>query len=115
MFTVDASDALTFFEDFNDDIEPDIISHAMSLSIFSKDTFASNNIYHLRLASILIFKHAAVLCLSGIPAKLALTQAESDYQKANIASKIEEHFVASYQDYSSEQSIDFLIKTRIAT
>ena len=75
----------------------------------------SHLVTHLTIeaAIILIFKHAAVLCLSGVPAKLALTQAESAYWKANIASKIEEHFVASYQDYSFEQSIDFLINTHI--
>ena len=64
-------------------------------------------------AIILIFKHAALLCLSGISSKLALTQAESNYHQANIASKIQEHFTASYEDYSSEQFIGFLVDTNI--
>jgi len=105
-------DALTFFTDTTFDTEPNIVNHATSLSIVSKYTSARNSIYHLKLATILIFKHAAVLCLSGIPAKLALTQADSDYQKSNIASKIEEH-VTSYHVYSFEQSVDFLIATHI--
>jgi hypothetical protein len=66
----------------------------------------------LEVGIILIFKHAALLCLSGIPTKLALTQAESDYQKSNVASQFEEH-LAPYQDYSFEQSIGFLINTHI--
>jgi hypothetical protein len=44
---------------------------------------------------------------------LALTQAESDYWKTNIASKIEAHFTASYEEYSIEQFIDFLMDTNI--
>lgn len=64
-------------------------------------------------ALILIFKCAAVLCLSGISTKLALTQAESTYWKANIAFKIQEHFTASYQQYSTEQFISFLMDTNI--
>ncbi|KAF8272789.1 hypothetical protein EI94DRAFT_159128 [Lactarius quietus] len=88
-----------------------------------------NNIYHLRLgiwfmllfatystfaAIILICKHATILCFSGYSAKLALTQAELNYQKANIASTIREHFTASYQEYTIEQFISFLMNTNIA-
>ena len=64
-------------------------------------------------AIILILKHAAVLCLSGISAKLAVTQAESGFQKANTMSKIREHFTGSYQEYTIEQFIDFLRDTSI--
>ena len=64
-------------------------------------------------AIILIFKHAAILCLSGISAKLALTQVESDYQQAKIASKIEEHFIRPYQEYTIEQFMGFLMDTDI--
>ena len=64
-------------------------------------------------ALILIFKHAAILCLSGISSKLALTQAESNYHQAKIASKIQDYFTASYEEYSSEQSIGFLMDTNI--
>ena len=54
-----------------------------------------------------------MLCLSGMSAKLALTQAESNYHQANIASKIQEHFTACYEEYSTEQFIDFLMDTNI--
>lgn len=67
----------------------------------------------LQTALILIFKHAAILCLSGSSTKLALTQAESNYWNANIALKIQEHFTASYQQYSTEQFISFLMDTNI--
>ena len=66
-----------------------------------------------QVAIILIFKHAATLCLSGISAELALTQAELNYHQANIASKIQEHFTASYEEYSTEQFIGFLMDTNI--
>ena len=65
-------------------------------------------------AIILILKHAAPLCLSGVSAKLALTQAESDFQKANTMSKIEEHFTASYQEYTIKQFVEFLMDTDIS-
>ena len=64
-------------------------------------------------AIILIFKQAAILCLSGISAGLAVTQAESSYHQANVASKIQEHFTASYDAYSTEQFISFLMNTNI--
>ena len=66
-----------------------------------------------QVAIILIFKHAAILCLSGITAKLALTQAESKYWQANIASKVQEQFTTSYQEYTTEQVIGFLMDTNI--
>ena len=66
-----------------------------------------------QLAIILIFKHAAILTLSGISAELAVTQAESKYHQARIASKIQEHFTASYEEYSTEQFISFLMDTDI--
>ena len=64
-------------------------------------------------AIILIFKHAALLCLSGTAAKRALTQAESDFQKANIMSRVQEHFTASYEEYTIEQVEGFLMNTDI--
>jgi len=51
------------------------------------------------------------LCLSGVSAKLALTQAESGYQKANIALKIKENFTAPYEVYSMEEINVFLMNT----
>lgn len=67
----------------------------------------------LEVAIILILKNAASLCLSGISATSALTQAESAFQKANIMSKIEDHFTASYQEYTLKQFVEFLLNTDI--
>ncbi|KAN0129493.1 hypothetical protein V8E53_012675 [Lactarius tabidus] len=82
-------------------------------------TSCASTVYYLSFlfsfsSIILICKHATILCFSGSTAQLALTQAESNYQKANIASKIEEHFTLSYQEYSMEQFIGFLMNTNIA-
>ena len=44
---------------------------------------------------------------------MALTQAESDFHSANVASKIEEHFTASYSEYTIEQLVAFLMDTDI--
>ena len=64
-------------------------------------------------AIILIFKHAAVLCLSGRSTKVALTQAESDFHKADTMSKIQKHFTAFYEEYTVEQIVDFLVDLNI--
>jgi hypothetical protein len=64
-------------------------------------------------AIILILKHAASLCLSGISARRAITQAESDFQSANLASKIEEQFPGSYEEYTVEQFVHFVVDTNI--
>ncbi len=64
-------------------------------------------------AIILIVKHAASLSLSGLSIKVALTQVEADYWEANITSRIEEQFPASYKEYTNEQFIDFLTNTKI--
>ena len=66
-----------------------------------------------QLAIILILKHAAILCLSGISAELAVTQAETKYHKAKIASKIKKHFTEPYKEYSTEQFIGFLMDAKI--
>ena len=65
------------------------------------------------IAILLILKHAASLCISDISARVALTQAESDFHSANVISKIEEHFTASYEEYTFEQFVDFLINNDI--
>ena len=67
----------------------------------------------MEVAIILIFKRTALLCISGFPIQLALSQADSEYRNANIASIIEDHLMASNQDYSIRQSIDFLINANI--
>ncbi|KAF8260844.1 hypothetical protein EI94DRAFT_1705997 [Lactarius quietus] len=64
-------------------------------------------------AIILILKHAASLCLSGLSPRMALTQADSDFRKANMAIKIEEYFTGSYHEYTIKQFVDFLTATDI--
>ena len=59
-------------------------------------------------AIILILKHAATLCLSGTSARVAISQAESNFQNANMVSKIEEHFTGSYEEYTVEQFVHFI-------
>ena len=83
----------------------------MRLGIFLYHLF--KRILTFGVAIVLIVKHAASLRLSGISARMALTQAESDFHSANVASKIQEHFTASYQEYSIEQFVDFLKDTDI--
>lgn len=67
-----------------------------------------------QVAIILIFKHAAILVLSGASSKSALTQVELAFQKANIMSNIQEHFTASFQEYTNEQFTSFLVNTEIS-
>ena len=62
-------------------------------------------------AIILILKHAASLCLSGSSARTAISQAESNFQNANVASTIEEHFTESYEEYTVEQFVHFIVDT----
>ena len=38
-------------------------------------------------------------------------EAESNFKQANVALKIQEHFTASYQEYTKEQLIRFLTDT----
>ena len=69
-------------------------------------------------AVILILKHATFLRLSNpsplyFPPEEALTQAEQDYQKANIDLKIQQHLVASSQEQSVEQFASFVMATDI--
>jgi hypothetical protein len=64
-------------------------------------------------AIILILKHASSLCLSGISARRAITQAELDFQNANAGSKIEEQFTGSYEEYSAEEFVHFIVNTNI--
>lgn len=62
-------------------------------------------------AIILILKHAATLCLSGTPARTAISQSESNFQNANVTSKIEEHFTGPYEEYTIEQFVHFIMDT----
>ena len=62
-------------------------------------------------AIILIPKHAASLCLSGISVQTAISQAESNFQNADVAFKIEEHFTGSYEEYTVEQFVHFIVDT----
>ena len=63
-------------------------------------------------AAILIFKHATFLCLS-MDAESALTQADMDYQAANIDLKIQEHLASSLQEHSVEYFAHFIMTTDI--
>ena len=64
-----------------------------------------------KVAIILILKHAASLCLSGTSARLAITQAESSFQNANVATKIEEHFTGLYKEHTIQQFVHFIENT----
>ena len=69
-------------------------------------------------AVILILKHAAVLSISQKSdtrptITKILIQAESNFQKANIMSKIQEHFTASCNEYTIDQMVQFLMDTDI--
>ena len=63
------------------------------------------------IAIILILKHAASLCLSGTSARTAISQAESNFQNANVGSKIKEHFTGSYEEYTIGQFVHFIVNT----
>jgi hypothetical protein len=67
----------------------------------------------VEVAIILMLKHAASLCLSGISARRAIAQAESSFQNANAASRIEEHFTGSYEEYTIEQLVQFIVDNNI--
>ena len=73
----------------------------------------SYSIYNISISNHPYLQACCYLCLSGIAPKLAVTQAESKYHQAKIASKIKEHFTGSYEEYSTEQFIGFLMDTNI--
>jgi hypothetical protein len=62
---------------------------------------------------IIIFKHATTLCASGYLSKAALTQAELDFQKSNVDSKVASYFTAPPQEYSSQQFVDFIMDVHV--
>ena len=64
-------------------------------------------------AIILILKHAATLCLSGSSARIAIKQAGSDFQSANVASRIQEYFTGPYEEYTVEQFVQFIVNTNV--
>lgn len=69
-------------------------------------------------AIILIFKHATLLRLSNFSSESALTQAELDYQKANIDLTIQQqlqHLKASSQEHSVELFVHFIMATDLAS
>jgi len=68
-----------------------------------------NAVFNFASAIVIILKHATTLRLSGLSAKPALAQAELDYQKLNIGSKIAPHFTAPPQEYSVSNFIDFIM------
>jgi len=66
-------------------------------------------------AIILILKHATFLCLSNMASEVALTQAELDYQEANVDLIIQQHLTAfsHWKDQSVEQFFGFIMATDI--
>ena len=64
-------------------------------------------------AVVVILKHATLLRLSNIPPGLALTQADLEYQEANIDSKICEHLMGSSEVQSIELFAEFIMATDI--
>jgi len=67
---------------------------------------------HLIFAVILILKHATLLRLSNLQ-ESALTQAELDYQKANMDLVIQQHLMAYAPEHSVEQFASFIMGTDI--
>ncbi|KAF8256907.1 hypothetical protein EI94DRAFT_1761909 [Lactarius quietus] len=66
--------------------------------------------HHLIIVIILILKHAMFLRASN-SAKLALSQAEQNYQGSNIHSKIQEYLKAFSSEDSVEQFAGFIMAT----
>ena len=64
-------------------------------------------------AVIFILKHATFLHLSNPSQKSALTQAEKDYQAANIDMKIQEFLTPSSQELSVEKLVQFIMANDI--
>ena len=64
-------------------------------------------------AAIVIFKHATFLRSSHRSKESALTQAEKDYQAANIKLKIEQYLMASTEEHTVEQLAQFIMSTDI--
>ena len=64
-------------------------------------------------AVILILKHATLLRLSNLSPVSALTQAELDYQEANVDLKIQQHLTVSSQEHSVELLMGFIMATEI--
>ena len=64
-------------------------------------------------AVIFILKHATFLYLSNPSQKSALTQADKDYQAANIDLKIQEFLAPSSQELSVEKLAQFIMANDI--
>ena len=64
-------------------------------------------------AVITILKHATLLRLSNLPRDLALTQAEQEYQTANIDERIRQLLTANSQVHSIQLFVSFLMATEI--
>ena len=76
--------------------------------------FISPRVYLTSVKAVLIIlKHATLLRLSNLPSESALTQAELEYQEADIDSKICEQLRVSSQVQSIELFADFIMATDI--
>jgi hypothetical protein len=62
---------------------------------------------------ILILKHATLLRLTNLEPESALSQAELDYQAANIDLKVKQHLVAFSQQHSVKHLSRFIMATNI--
>jgi len=69
--------------------------------------------FNFAAAIIIILKHATTLRLSGLLAEPALVQAELDYQKFNIGSKVAQCFTAPPQEYSVSNFVDFIMSVSV--
>ena len=65
-------------------------------------------------AVVIILKHATLLRRSNLSSKSALTQAELEYQAANIDMKIHQHLMVSSQVQPIEHFSDFIMATDIS-
>jgi len=91
--------------------------HFIPFKISSKNKKKSSHLQghlHLLLAVTLILKHATFLRVSLLP-KSALTNAELNYQRANIDVTIEQHLKACASEQSVEQFVHFIMNTDIVS
>jgi len=93
------------------ELEP-MAKHIMALHTIQNLIIHKFSHLHLIIAVTLILKHATLLQHSNSP-KLALTNADLIYQKANIDVAIQQHLIAHASEYSVEQFAGFIMSTDI--
>ena len=60
-------------------------------------------------AVIIIFKHATFFHLSNLSPESALTQAETDYQAANMGLRVQQFLTAPSQEHNIMQFLHFIM------